>query len=463
VSGLSRIAARAEQVLADGCGRRAPVHLLLGDDAFCALMMRHRMGQEVKLPDQDGALPASARLAFLHALAAGEGVAEAREGCDGRRTMLARLARARETSDLSIRDLLVRSLEEILDRETPNSHWAAQYLLYGSEQIPQSAIPLHEKETPVGRAVDLVLGLLRRAPERELTISDRDPVSDAVGFIRIGHRPAHFGFPETGSPRTGTNAALLHYEIDHPGGPFCLFTAADGPIGERMDEIQEACPLYINDPHQLMALNTYWLREIGAFCVPCGDTQITFLDRDGVISASEYPDLSADAERILEELGARGVDESKLDGLTPFLRGEEGDPDHDWDLIDQVSGAHPDLMGHLGMDIDRSQIFGVPRARLEALARDLCGSDLAEAAVGAALSGAVTLDLPAGPLHLYVPNVATTSRSEAAEPLLNAVTGRRDRELMFLLADRALDLGPDPHSVSTMRRAPAPEAGPEPG
>lgn len=473
MSGLSGIEARAKQVLSAGGGRRAPIHQLLGDDSFCALMMRHRAEQGVQLPDQDGALPASARLAFLHALANDEGVAEAREGCDGSRGLLARLSRAREVVDSqefsgasdapSIREMLISSLTAMLERENPNSHWAAQYLLYGSGRIPQVAIPLHEPGTPVDQAVDVVLGLMRRPPDPNLTISDQDPVTDAVGFIRIGEVPAHFGFPETGAPRTGTNAAILHYEIDHPGGPFCLFTDAGGPIGERMDEIQEACPLYINDPHQLMALNTYWLREMGAFCVPCGDTQITFLDRDGVISASEYPDFSADAGRIMEELVARGVDEAKLDGLAPFLRGEEGVPDHDWDLIERISGVHPDLMGHLGMDIDRSQIFGVPRDRLEALARDLCGPELADAAVEAALTGAVTLDLPAGPLHLYVPNVATRSRSEEAEPLLNGVTGRRDRELMFLLADRALDLGPDPHSVSTMRRAPAPEAGPEPG
>jgi len=465
MSGLSWIEARAKQVLSEGGGRRAPIHQLLGDDAFCTLMMGHRGEQGVQLPDQGGSLPPSARLSFLHALAAGEGVAEAREGCDGRRKMLARLARARESSDLTIRDLLVRSLEAILDQEDPNSHWAAQYLLYGSERIPQSAIPLHERDTSPEAAVAVVGALMRRPPDRSLTIPDRDPITEATGFIRIGRNPAHFGFPETGSPKTGTNAAILHYEIDHPGGPFCLFTDAGGPIGERMDEIQEACPLYINDPHQLMALNTYWLREIGAFCAPCGDTQITFLDRDGVISASEYPDLSADAGRIMAELGARGLEREKLDSLAPFLRGEKGVPDHDWDLIDQVSESHPDLMGHLGMAIDRSHIFGVPRAQLETLARDLCGPDLAGAAVDAALTGAVTLDLPAGPLHLYVPNIATTSRSQDAEPLLNTVTGRQDRELMFLLADRPLDLGPDPHAVTTMRRVPdlSPEAGPEPG
>jgi hypothetical protein len=475
MSGLSGIEARAKQVLSAGGGRRAPIHQLLGDDSFCALMMRHRAEQGVQLPDQDGALPASARLAFLHALANDEGVAEAREGCDGRRGLLARLARAREMVDSqefsgasdapSIREMLISSLTAMLERENPNSHWAAQYLLYGSGRIPQVAIPLHERDTPPETAVRIIRGLLAQRPERLITISDRDPVTDSVGFIRIGERPAHFGFPETGSPKTGTNAAVLHYEIDHPGGPFCLFTDAGGPIGERMIEIQEACPLYINDPHQLMALNTYWLREIGVFCAPCGDTQITFLDRDGVISASEYPDFSADAGRIMAELGARGLEREKLDSLAPFLRGEKGVPDHDWDLIDQVSESHPDLMGHLGMAIDRSHIFGVPRARLETLARDLCGPDLAGAAVDAALTGAVTLDLPAGPLHLYVPNIATTSRSQDAEPLLNTVTGRRDRKLMFLLADRPLDLGPDPHSVTTMRRVPVvgPEAGPEPG
>lgn len=240
-------------------------------------------------------------------------------------------------------------------------------------------------------------------------------------------------------------------------------TAKKGKTPRPLPEGRGLRRVLLNDPHQLMALTTYWLREIGAFCVPCGDTQITFLDRDGVISASKYPDLSAEAGRILAELEARGVGREGLDRLAPFLRGEKGDPDHDWDIIEQVSEAHPDLMGHLGMAIDRPQIFGVPRARLETLARDLCGPDLAGAAVDAALTGAVTLDLPAGPLHLYVPNVATKSWSQDAEPLLNTVTGRQDRELMFLLADRALDLGPDPQAVTTMRRlAAAPEPGPEP-
>jgi hypothetical protein len=471
---LAALEARARELLSAG-GRHSPMHRLLDDDAFCTLLMRHRAGQGISLPDEDGTMPHSARLAFLHALATGEGVAEAREGCDGRQGLLARLARAREMIDSqefsgasdapSIREMLISSLTAMLDRGTPNSHWAAQYLLYGSGRIPQSAIPLHEPGTPVDRALELVLGLLRRPPDPDLTISDRDPVSDAVGFIRIGRRPAHFGFPETGSPKTGTNAALLHYEIDHPGGPFCIFTQADGPIGERMMEIQEDCPLYLNDPHQLMALNSFWLREIGAFCARCGDTQITFLDRDGVISASEYPDLSTDAERIRTELASRGVDGADLNALAPFLRGEKGVPDHDWDLIERVSGAHPDLMGHLGMAIERPHIFGISRARLEEMAVALSGVESAEAALKEALSGAVTLDLPAGPLHLYVPNLASPGRRNDAEGLLNGVTGRADRELMLLLADRPLDLGPDPHAVTTMRRLPpaAPEAGPEPG
>lgn len=460
---LPALEARARDLLSTG-GRNSPMHRLLDDDAFCALMMGHRAGQGVQLPDQDGALPASARLAFLHALATGEGVAEAREGCDGRRGLLARLALAREMIDSqefsgasdapSIREMLVSSLTAMLDRGTPNSHWAAQYLLYGSERIPQSAIPLHEAGTPVDRAVELVLGLLRRPPDPDLTISDRDPVSEAVGFIRIGERPAHFGFPEAGSPRTGTNAAVLHYEIDHPGGPFCLFTDAGGPIGERMDEIHEACPLYINDPHQLMALNSFWLQEIGAFCAPCGDTQITFLDRDGVISASEYPDFSADADRILALLEERGVPREEQEQLTPFLRGEDGDPDHDWDLIERLSAEHPDLLGHPGMAIERSQIFGIPLERLRDLALDLCAGDAsaAETAVEEAIAGAARLDLPAGTLHLYVPNLASRSRRETAEGLLNAVTGRTDRALMFLLATRELDLGPDPHAMTTLRR-----------
>jgi hypothetical protein len=142
---LDAIETRARKVLTANAGRRSALHLLLSDDAFCALMMGHRAGQGVQLPDQDGALPASARLAFLHALATGEGVAEAREGCDGRKGLLARLARAREMIDSqefsgasdvpSIREMLISSLTAMLEREDPNSHWAAQYLLYGGERI----------------------------------------------------------------------------------------------------------------------------------------------------------------------------------------------------------------------------------------------------------------------------------------------------------------------------------------
>jgi hypothetical protein len=363
-------------------------------------------------------------------------------------------------------DILVRSLEAMLEKGDPNSHWAAQYLLYGSERIPQAAIPLHERDTSPEAAAAVVGALMRRPPDRSLTISDRDPVTGATGFIRIGRSPAHFAFPETGSSKMGTNAAILHYEIDHPGGAFCLFTDCGGPIGDLMVKIHEACPLYINDPHQLMGLNSYWLREMGAFCVPCGDTQITFLDRDGVVSASEYPDFRADADRILAELSERGLDAEELNGIAPYLRGERGLPDHDYDLIDRVSQANPDLLGHLGMQLDRSQIFGIPLDGLRALAIGLSDGDEAgtEAVVTAALTGAAVLDLPAGPLHLYVPNIALPNRSETAEPLLNGVTGRQDRALMFLLSDRSLDLGPDPHSVGTMRRLPArePDTGPEP-
>ncbi len=422
---LDAIETRARKVLTANAGRRSALHLLLSDDAFCALMMGHRAGQGVQLPDQDGALPASARLAFLHALATGEGVAEAREGCDGRKGLLARLARAREMIDSqefsgasdvpSIREMLISSLTAMLEREDPNSHWAAQYLLYGGERIPQVAIPLHQRDTPPEAAVLIITGLLAQRPARLITVSDRDPVTEAVGFIRIGEAPAHFAFPETGAPRTGTNAAILHYEIDHPGGPFCLFTDAGGPIGERMDEINEACPLYINDPHQLMALNTYWLREMGAFCVPCGDTQITLLDRDGVVSASEYPDFSADADRLLALLGERGISREEQEQLTPFLRGEDGDPDHDWDLIERLSAEHPDLLGHPGMAIERSQIFGIPLERLRDLALDLCGGDMSatEAAVEKAIEGAARLDLPTGPLHLYVFMSRTSPRRAA--------------------------------------------------
>jgi len=454
-------------VLLQGKSARSPIHRLMDDDPFCTLMMRHRMEQGVGLPEQDPGIPPSARLALLHALAAGEGVAEARERCDGRRGLLAKLSKAREISDGSIRDILVRSMEAMLEKEDPNSHWAAQYLLYGAERILQSAIALHESDTSPEAAAAVVGAMMRRPPDTSLTITDRDPVTGATGFIRIGRRPAHFGFPETGSPKTGTNAAILHYEIEHPGGAFCLFTDCGGPIGELMGKIHDACPLYINDPHQLMALNSYWLREMGAFCVPCGDTQITFLDRDGVVSASEYPDFRVDVDRILAELSERGLSSEGLNGIAPYLRGERGVPDHDYDLIDRVSQANPDLLGYLGMQLDRSQIFGIPLDGLRALATGLCDGDeaRAEAAVTAALTGAAVLDMPAGPLHLYVPNIASPNRSDEAEPLLNAVTGRKDGALMFLLADRPLDIGPDPHAVTTMRRVlpAAPGAGPEPG
>ena len=173
-----------------------------------------------------------------------------------------------------------------------------------------------------------------------------------------------------------------------------------------------------------------------------------------MISASEYPDFSADADRILALLEERGVPREEQEQLTPFLRGEDGDPDHDWDLIERLSAEHPDLLGHPGMAIERSQIFGIPLERLRDLALDLCAGDAsaAETAVEEAIAGAARLDLPAGTLHLYVPNLASRSRRETAEGLLNAVTGRTDRALMFLLATRELDLGPDPHAMTTLRR-----------
>lgn len=37
-----------------------------------------------------------------------------------------------------------------------------------------------------------------------------------------------------------------------------------------------------------------------------------------------------------------------------------------------------------------------------------------------------------------------------------------DCDLMFLLAERVLGLGPDPHAVTSMRRLPAPDPAPEP-
>jgi hypothetical protein len=462
---IETLEARALNVLEQGRGRRAPISLLLADDAFCTLMTAHRLAQGVGFPDPSPTLPASARLAFLHALAAGEDVAEAREGCDRRRTLLERMAVFRALPDGSIRDMLMDSIVALFDDPSPSSHWAAQHLLYGSDRIPQSAIPLHEKDTSPEEAVRVVCNLMRRPPDRRMTISDINTLTEAIGFIRIGEAPAHFGFPETASPKTGTNAAILHYEIDHPGGEFLFFTRIGGPLSETMERIQEDCPLYINDMHQLMALNSYHLQEMGAFCVPCGNTKITFIDRDGVISASEYPDFKPDAQRILAELRLRGIEDADLAGLAVFLGGEKlpAGRDHDWDMIERVSLAHPDLMGHLGMDVERSQIFGISREGLLAFARRACDGDEAAAleAVEAAREGAAVLDLPAGRLHLHVPNLASRSRLDDAVPLLNAVTGRNDGALMFLLSDRALDFGTDPHAVATMRRLPAAEPDPD--
>lgn len=435
----------------------SPITAILMDDASCALIMAHRITQGLRLPKQNTSIGRSNRLAYLQALADNSDIEAARIACDGTEVMLSRINRFEKVEDPTIRALLISSAKKMMDPTMSSSFFVGQYLLYGEGRIAQESIPLHQTDTSTAEALSIIEALLQRPVNEEITISDRDD-SEATNFIRVGKAPAHFSFPETASPRTGTNASLLHYEIDHPGGDMVFFTSPGGfgPLSDMMLAIEDRNPLYINEMPQLMAVNSLYLQEMGAFCVPSGDTCITMLLRDGVLTAAERPDLSRETDHILEALAGRGVTAAELGAMSDFLRRVEVEDDYDWEVVERLGAAHPDLLGYQSMDINMSRTFGISKDHLLAQAVELFQGDTSAAAEEVAnfVNGAEMIELPAGRYHLYVPNLASKTRYEDALPALNHVSGREDADMIFVLADRALDLGDDPHLVATMRALP---------
>ena len=455
-----QILAQVRALMTTKPAKSSPITALLMDDTFCTLLMAHRSEQGMALPEQSALVDASDRLAYLHALRDGAAVAEARENCD--RTKLFRKQRAEAMAHLNIdmRAALKKMFTAELSPENQPSFFAGQYVIYGEERIAQSAIPLHQPETGLDDVIAIVSNLLRRSPDPCITISDRNPDTKQTGFIRVGTHAAHFTFPEAGDPKCGSRAAILHYEIDHPGGEMIFFTTPGnfGPLSDMMLGIEDRNPLYINEMPQLMAVNSLYLQEMGALCVPCGDTCITMLLRDGVLTASERPDLSGEVEEILNALEQRGVPTAQRTSLSEFLRKVEVEDDYDWGTVESLSALHPDLLGNQEMDIEMSHVFGIHKAALLEHALRLCDADVtaAQVEVDEFINGSASINLPAGPHHLYVANLASHRRNDAL-PAFNKVSGREDQDLIFVLADHPLDLGDDPDLVSTMRRlAPLP-------
>lgn len=452
----------ASRALAAPAYACAPLYTILADDAFCTALMALRATQGWQIPAQDPSLAPSGRLAYLHALAAGSGVADARARCDDTANTQHRLDTIRGAVDLDaeMRALLIQSLEVLLHPKARISQWPGLYLLLGGERIRQEAIPLYEEETTPAQAVEVVRALLQCLPEASVTIGDTHPTTGAKGFIRLGANPSHFGFPETADTKTGTNAALFHYELEHPGGDVLFFSTSDvsaGPVGDHIHQTLEDCPLCINDLHQMMAVNSYCLQTLGIACVPAGDTQVTLLKRGDVLTAAECPDMRPDAGQILDALAARGVNAHDCAAIGAWLRQEEpeGDDDHDWDLLEATAQAHPDLLGHWGMDMEEPRIFFAPKATLDALALRLHAgnTEAAQAEVAEICTIAEAVAMPAGVLHLYVPNLASEKRQPQAGPALNACAQRADRQVWCVLSPSPLTLGEDPHIVTTMRRA----------
>lgn len=452
----------ASRALAAPAYACAPLYTLLANDAFCTALMALRATQGWKIPAQDPSLAPSGRLAYLHALAAGSGVADARARCDGTATHQHRLDTIRSAVDLDaeMRALLIQSLEALLHPKDLPSQWPGLYLLLGGERIRQEAIPLYEEETTPAQAVEVVRALLQCPPEPAVTIGDTHSTTGAKGFIRLGANPSHFGFPETADTKTGTNAAIFHYELSHPGGEVLFFSTRDvsaDALGDHIRQALEDCPLYINDLHQMMAVNSYCLQSLGIACVPAGDTQVTLLKRGEVITGAVTPDYRPDAEAILSALTERGATGKDRAAIGAWLRQEEpeGDEDHDWDLLKNTAARHPDLLGHWGMGMEESRIFIVPKATLRQLALRLHAGDhaAAEAEMAEVCAISEAVEMPAGTLHLYVPNLASEKRYDQAGPALNACAQREDREIWLTLSTQPLDLGDDPHTCSTMRRA----------
>lgn len=464
---LDQIESRARTVLTTKKRRHSPVNALLNDDAFCALMMAHRMGQGIRIPEQSDMVPFSARLAYLHALAAGDGIAEARVACNGRHAqqgmldkILAMVSPPKELLGL------VPSLEAVLsDPESP-PYWTGLSLLYGEDRIGEQVVPLHETKTGTEEALQIVMRALARPPDRMIKISDRNPQTEAIGFIRIGAEPEHFSFPETVSVKAGRNAAIYHYEFDHPGGDLAFFNSlwVDGTHFRGLAEkVMKKDPLYINDGAQLMARCSYYLQTLGLFHVPAGDTRVIVTADNGILSAAVDHDLRDKAEGILGELAERGLSATELAAMSDYLTKAEVEDDYDWDVIEQMQERFPDILGHV-IGMDYSYILGGSRLQMEERILAACGGDaeLAAADIREALSEATIIDLPAGRHHLYVPNLFSTSRYKSGLAALDQACGHAHKELWFVLSEQELDLGEDPHMVMTMRRMPDMEPENEP-
>ena len=449
-----RILAKVRALMTTKPAKSSPITALLMDDTFCTLLMAHRSDQGMSLPEQSALVDASDRLAYLHALRDGTAVAEARENCDRTNILRKKRAEAKDHHSIDIRAALNKMFTAELSPENQPSFFAGQYILYGEERIAQSTIPLHQPETGLDDVILIVSDMLRRFPDPCITMSDRNPDTTQTSFIRVGTEAAHFTFPETGDPKSGSRAAILHYEIDHPGGDMVFFTTPGnfGPLSEMMIDIEDRNPLFINEMPQLMAVNSLYLQEMGAFCVPCGDTCITMLLRDGVLTAAERPDLSGEVEEILNVLEQRGVSAAERASLSDFLRNVEVEDDYDWQTIERLSAQHPDLLGNQEMDIEMSHVFGISKVALMEHALRLCDADVtaAQVEVDEFIKGSASINLPAGRHHFYVTNLASQRRNDAL-PAFNKVSGREDQDLIFVLADHPLDLCDDPDLVSTMR------------
>ncbi|WP_411839637.1 hypothetical protein [Paracoccus sp. ME4] len=461
---MGRIEDRARAVLAAKDPEQSPVTALLGDDAFCALLMSHRMGQGLRIPAQSDIVPHSARLAYLQALVDGEGIAPARAACNGHRAQLELLKKIRATENPSEDVLsLVPHLERFLADPETSSYWTGLPLLYGENRIAQHVIPLHQPDTPAEAAIGIVMGVLARRPDRSMTISDRDARTEALGFIRIGTDPAHFAFPETASVKSGTNAAIYHYEIDHPGGDFAFFNSLhlDGThFSALADKVLRNDPLYINEGAQMMARCSYYLQTLGLFHVLAGDTRVTVAGEDGILSAAVDHDWRHKADRMLSALAEKRISPAEHAAMSDYLTKAEVEDDYDWDVIEDMQSRYPDILGHV-IRMDRSYIIGGSRAQMEERILAACGGDaaLAAADIDAALHDATIIDLPAGRHHLYVPNRYSTTRYESGLAALDRACGNAHQDLWFVLLEQELDLGCDPHMVMTMRRLPveAPE------
>lgn len=462
---MGRIEGRARAVLSSKDPEHSPVTVLLNDDAFCALLMSHRMGQGLRIPAQSDLVPHSTRLVYLQALVDGEDIAPARAACNGHQAQLEMLKKIRAMERPSEDVLsLVPHLERFLADPETSSYWTGLPLLYGENRIAQHVIPLHQPDTPAEAAIGIVMGALARRPDRSMTISDRDARTEALGFIRIGTDPAHFAFPETASVKFGTNAAIYHYEIDHPGGDFAFFNSLhlDGThFSALADKVLRDDPLYINDGAQMMARCSYYLQALGLFHVPAGDTRVTVAGEDGILSAAVDHDWRHKADRVLSALAEQGIGPAEHAAMSDYLTKAEVEDDYDWDVIEDMQSRFPDILGHV-IGMDRSYIISGSRAQMEDRILEACGGDaaLAAADIASALEGATIIDLPAGRHHLYVPNRYSTTRHEAGLAALDEACGQAHEDLWFVLSEEPLDLEADPHMVMTMRRLPieAPEA-----